>query len=362
MEKGATAQESTEFLNKASVRLTFFGYTHFSDNLQVVSDIRRSLQDQLTRSSGKRVIYWESVGLSPEQANTQKRLIEEFGYQGTILYYSLKYQLRGANPPKKEIVRRLKETERMDSVAVLRKGYIREDLLQDFEVSRAFDGLRKKHRFAPEFEEHSPDIVAEIVRLHALENQYTQEAARSWSSRNWLGFLHAVKMAYRANSDMTVLRDGENLHDLQEKLNSMAVDKKGGSIFILFGAAHEKLGRDLQEQRPLGVQFSADIVIPNYPDYTRSAHSEMRDTGDITDDLLIRAYLCDVVNFNMPPDPKSSAYPNFARNREDVYKATQEVIETFSADEVKKLCEAGKSLYQAFKDRPLPLTLQQYVS
>lgn len=242
------ADKSREYEQKPKVLLTVHGQIHESLNLQGVPEILDAFGNHLDTHEGKKVLYKEAAGLSPEKARLLHKDIDRQGFTVTLLETVLIEKL-GRFPKKNEIKDlsyRIERHAKNDVKRILDLGLLTIDDIQSYFLYIGLDRLRIKHNFDIVFETHGPSVLTEDENQDRLFSELTLKATESWNKGKFDNSIMETKSAHSSMGQGGLLRERDMTVQLLQIAESLLLQEKGGSLFVLVGEAHLPIAETLR--------------------------------------------------------------------------------------------------------------------
>lgn len=340
---------------KPKVLVTFHGYIHSQFNLQAVDHIGGALQDHLSKSGGKQIVFWELAGTSTRSSiNNMKKVIKRRGIHEAFLVAQMTRTLN-ITPSEREIREKLDEISTTDLPNIIQKRLLPLDSFQSYFLTQELERLRQQSDFSFEMEAHSYPTVQMTDKLRKASQEAELRSHEHWTAGNFNESLENQKIAEQLQSEISRLRDHAIVDELKKVIRKLLKGKEGGSLFLLLGASHLPLVDSLQKK--LGpnvpIKFESKIEIPHYsPALLVSLMTQDATLEEIPEELWARELFEEMLLH------KADYYPRDAQSLAQYMKSYESMFSTISAfsnllslEEIRKLCEEKVDLVEYFRTR-----------
>jgi hypothetical protein len=343
------ADTTQEHEQKPKVLFTAHGYIHEPLNLQGVPEILDAFGKHLEMHEGKKVLYLEAVGLSPEKARLLQRGIDKRGFKLFTIETMLAEKL-GRLPKNneiKDISYRIEHRVNNDVKRILDLGLLPIDDIQQYFLFSGLDKLRAIHNFDIVHEVHGQSVITDDDILDRQNSEFSIKAPESWDKGNFDNALKEIKNAYSSVMQSGILREKDMAAQLQEITESLSQQAKGGSLFVLVGDAHlpivEAIRRNLGDQ--VSVRYQRNIGINENVQFGRIA-SGIRSGELASDETYMQALIVELVlNHVLNQSIIQGTISTVAANYQSLFHKMQTVASGISLEKGRELCEKQVPLY-----------------
>lgn len=337
---------------KAKVLFTAHGYIHESLNLQGVPVVLDTLEKHIEMHEGKKVLYLEEAGNSPEQARMLARIFSKQGFRESLLAHSLSHKL--GRPPKRNEVKdlsyRIERRASNDVKKILDLGLLSIDQIQPYFLYSGLDQLRAKYNFDIVIEAHGQSVLIEDESLHRQYSELTLKAAESWNKGNFDNCMMEFKGAYSLIYQDDLVREKDMAAQLLETTDSLFQQENGGSMFVLVGEAHipiiETIRGNLGDQAQVRYQRNMGV----HGNLQLGKIDRGLRSGELASDeiymqyFIVRLVLAQLISDSIRGGTVSTLASNYLST---LYTACT-VASGISLEKGRELCEQQIPLYEFF--------------
>lgn len=349
-----------EVQQKPKVLVTFYGWDHSDFNITGMDSVKRALATHLDQTKGDRTILLESASMTGSLAQKAKDLRKTHGgLVNTSLARQLKRE-KGFDPSPTAIENRKGQIDAVGVVRAIDERLLPADSVTSYLRNHMIDDLAQQYDFNLMYETHDKKTAGSTRAINQEFVQVNQRAYSAWQQGN---FTEALA-SYRTAEDLgrrLAERDIDVVEDLKGKIRKLLKTQDGGSVFILFGAAHEPMIPALK--RKLGPNVPVEFETFNGRTTQLEALSilKLRSGNAITDEDVARQAFAYHANNDIAQAMKNRGNLSvFMNNYEDIVSAIDSIASSLSLKEIEQACK-NKQVIELVRSHPSAETIRDFI-
>lgn len=349
------------------VEVIFAGWRHEDWNLQGANRLSKVVDEACAKSDDSVIVFIEN---SPRTREQSEQLTQEFMFYGPLqIYASQAIRNEGGSITMESVTQRIEQLLACENpLDAVEQGLITGVALSQFAFGKTLDTHVINKRISVMHEGQSEEEVRSAEQATQVITEAGQEMINEWNAGSFDKAVNVYSGAKRLITEKLILpRNRIWANDINEKISQLIERDLKGTIVVTGGAAHYGVMCELSDQLE-GSSIKLQLIeIPgiNSPDLQiGQLIADGFVDEDIPEEMKARALLGSMLkeswkhHFITGDDFDERG---FYQHYDDAYTIMDNISNSMSVDEIRRLCEEKVDLFQFLKSHPLAQDIAKYL-
>jgi hypothetical protein len=349
------------------VEVIFAGWRHEDWNLQGANRLSKVVDEACAKSDDSVIVFIEN---SPRTREQSEQLTQEVMFYGPLqIYASQAIRNEGGSITMESVTQRIEQLLACENpLDAVEQGLITGVALSQFAFGKTLDTHVINKRISVMHEGQSEEEVRSAEQATQVITEAGQEMINEWNAGSFDKAVNVYSGAKRLITEKLILpRNRIWANDINEKISQLIERDLKGTIVVTGGAAHYGVMCELSDQLE-GSSIKLQLIeIPgiNSPDLQiGQLIADGFVDEDIPEEMKARALLGSMLkeswkhHFITGDDFDERG---FYQHYDDAYTIMDNISNSMSVDEIRRLCEEKVDLFQFLKSHPLAQDIAKYL-